>query len=216
MTTYDETFYETIRAGCQSSAAVVVPLVHKLLKPQTVVDVGCGEGWWAKRFAALGCEVHGVDGPWDGAGSVLGVERFTALDLGTQRCLLGQKYDLVVCLEVAEHLPPERAEEFISDLCRYATAGVLFSAAIPGQGGVGHVNCRWPSYWAELFERYGWRATGGLRRELWTDQRVEPWYRQNLLLAVPADTELKGALYNLFAKPWPLDLVHPEIWRWYR
>ncbi len=214
MTTYDQTFYNTIRAGCQSSAAVVAPLVHKLFKPVTVADVGCGEGWWAQAFAELGCDVRGFDGEYVQT-SPLG-DRFVPADLSTGFHFEQAKPDLVVCLEVAEHLPPDRAVSFVQDLCWSQPRALLFSAAIPGQGGVNHLNEQWQSYWAALIEAHGYKVSGGLRRELWHDERVEPWYRQNLLLAVPADLELKGALYNLFAKPWPLDLVHPEIWRWYR
>jgi len=216
-TTYTPSFYEQIRAGCVRSAEVIAPLVHKLLKPRTVVDVGCGEGWWAKHFAELGCEVRGFDGNWPGTGYALGAEQFIAVDLATDGIVqAGPAVDLVVSLEVAEHLPPTRAVWFIADLVSSKPRALLFSAAIPGQGGVGHVNEQWQSYWASLIEAHGYRVTGNLRRELWTDQRVEPWYRQNLLLAVREDVENKGALFNLFARPEPLDLVHPDIWRWYR
>jgi hypothetical protein len=65
-------------------------------------------------------------------------ERFLPHDIATPlpEHLVG-RFDLAVCLEVAEHLPPERAESFIRELCDLAPV-VLFSAAIPGQGGTGH------------------------------------------------------------------------------
>jgi hypothetical protein len=83
-----------------------------------------------------------------------------------------------VSLEVAEHLPPESAELFADNLSQSPPFAML-SAAIPGQGGLGRLNERWPSYWAALFEQYGSRVTGWLRWVVWDDERVEPWYRQN-------------------------------------
>jgi hypothetical protein len=61
-------------------------------------------------------------------------------------------FDLAICLEVAEHLPPEAAEGFIDSLTRLAPV-VLFSAAITFQVGNQHLNGQWPDYWATLFRR---------------------------------------------------------------
>lgn len=207
MTTYDTTFYDTIRAGCQSSAAVVAPLVYDLIHPETVIDVGCGEGHWAKAFEVLGCEAHGIDGPW--GGQMLAAGQFHPWDLNAP--LPGDGYaqrDLVISLEVAEHLPPERAVSFVADLCAFQPKAILFSAAIPGQTGTGHINCRWQSYWAGLFAERGYcNAVRSLRWQLWDDGRVEPWYRQNMVLYERTLTseEQSG----------PMDVVHPEIWGWF-
>ena len=59
---------------------------------------------------------------------------------------------------------------------------VLFSAAIPGQPGIRHVNEQWPSYWRRLFAEQGFEQLDPLRREIRHDRRVKWWYRQNLLL----------------------------------
>jgi len=89
--------------------------------------------------------------------------------------------------------------------------GVAFSAAIPGQGGVGHVNEQWPDYWEALFAAKGYVLVDWFRRQLWDDTAIEPWYRQNLFLYVErarlghlhmgADGEARL----------PLRLVHPEM-----
>ena len=107
--------------------------------------------------------------------------------------------------EAPRHLPAKRGGDTF--------AYFVFSAAIPGQGGTGHVNEQWPSYWRDLFEAEGFEVSGALRFEFWNDDRVENWYRQNLLIA--ARPELAGAeLVELFASPlapvWPL--VHPVLY----
>ena len=182
MAGYDKGFYDTIRDGTRRSAGILVPLLLKrlgLVAPD-VLDVGCGEGWWAQTFADYGCDVIGVDGAYVES-SPLG-DRFVAHDLRKPLPDLGRTFDLAISLEVAEHLPPSRAISFVDDLCKQAPV-VVFSAAIPGQGGTGHLNEQWPIYWADMFTERGYDVTGMLRLEIWQDDRIENWYRQNLLVA---------------------------------
>lgn len=204
---YDNNFYNIIRSGCQASAAVVAPLIYDTLKPRTVIDVGCGEGWWGKAFQDLGSDVLGIDGDYV-ADRVI---PFNPVDL-SQPFTVGGRFDLAVCLEVAEHLPAPRATSFVADLIGLSDA-VLFSAAIPGQGGVGHLNEQWPAYWVERFEAHGWLVTGAIRYDIWDDHRVENWYRQNLLLAVKDENNFISVSASV---RWPvgavLPLVHPVLW----
>ena len=212
MAGYDTAFYDTIRPGVISSADVVVPIVHELVMPATVVDVGCGEGWWAHTFATYGADVLGVDGDYVPDGPI--ADRFLAHDLTTPLpAHLHGRFDLAVCLEVAEHLPPQRADSLVAELCGLAPV-VLFSAAIPGQGGTGHVNEQWPSYWAEKFRSEGFLVSGALRWRIWEDDRIENWYRQNLLLAIGDQRLLGTRLWDLFRyePDTPLPVVHPVLY----
>jgi hypothetical protein len=90
-----------------------------------------------------------------------------------------------VCVEVAEHLPASGAPSFVADLARLAPV-VAFSAAIPGQGGEGHVNEQWPEYWERLFAASGYRVVDALRRPFWRHPDGPAYVAQNLLLAVDA------------------------------
>lgn len=198
--TYSADFYEIIRAGCRRSAAAVVPTVYELVKPRRVVDVGCGEGLWGREFVERGCEVLGVDGDYVQDPLI----PFRAVDLEQPFYSSDYVADLAVCLEVAEHLSPERAESFVTDLCRLAPV-VLFSAAIPCQGGNDHRNERWASYWVRLFECNDFHVSGDLRWRFWNDDQIEPWYRQNLLVA--SHNPLPGLHYG----PVP-DVIHPTYW----
>ncbi len=200
-TDYTPRFYDTIANGSEMSAAVIVPMVMAEYQPATVLDVGCGRGWWGREFAIQGARVAGIDGSY----VTDPVINLTRHDLTDPLPDLGQA-DLVVCLEVAEHLPAERAESFVADLCRLGKR-VLFSAAIPHQTGAGHINLQWPTYWAALFAQHGYGCTDTLRWQIWDDQTIEPWYRQNIMV-YDADMPTDSAP--------PLDVVHPVIHEWGR
>src|SRR5919108_2535643 len=164
---YTEAFYECHRGGARSSAGVVVPMLIDLFGPRSVVDVGCGIGTWLAAFREHGvADVCGVDGDWvERAALEIPVERFVAADL-TRPLRLDRTFDLVLSLEVAEHLPPASADTFIDSLTRLGAA-IVFSAAIPLQGGVDHVNEQWPEYWVERFAARGYEAIDGLRPRIW-------------------------------------------------
>lgn len=203
---YNQAFFDLIRSGCQASAAAVVPLVIKLVDPETVIDVGCGEGWWGQAFEDNGCTVIGIDGPE--TKSIL--DRFVPADLNRSlRSVDLGRYDLAVSLEVAEHLTEARAAGFVKDLCSLAPT-VLFSAAVPGQGGVGHRNEQWPAYWAAMFEQHGYTVSGALRWLIWGNDQVENWYRQNLLVATLHPNMHPELFDTPMAEPFPV--IHPVLW----
>lgn len=213
MSAFDAALYDPIRAGAQDSAKVVVPLIMDmadLTANASVVDVGCGEGWWGVEFATQGCKVIGVDGSeWPGGHQLDEIgERYVQTDL-TQPLPVEQlgRFGLVICLEVAEHLPESRADSFVHELCALADV-VVFSAAIPHQSGAGHINCQWQSWWARLFGARGFHPNVALRSSIWNDDRIEPWYRQNIVAYAP---------YGTFDdNDGPLDVVHPIIHEWGR
>lgn len=171
---------------------------------RSVVDVGCSIGTFLKSFADLGASViRGVDAGWvDASRLVIPAEAFTVADLTQPLALPGVRADLAVCLEVAEHLPARRGLGLVAELCALSDM-VLFSAAIPGQGGVGHVNEQWQSHWLALFAEQGFRAYDFVRNSLWNNAEVPVWYRQNIMLysAVPLAEDEAGAC---------VDVVHPE------
>lgn len=214
---YNTWFYDTIRPGVQESARVIVPMVMDVMRPGSagdyaapmrVVDVGCGEGWWAEAFTQQGCCALGVDGAYVPFLPESETLRFRSHDLNAPVPDVGV-FDLAVSLEVAEHLHPLRADGFVQDLCRLADA-VLFSAAIPGQGGAGHVNEQWPAYWVERFERQGYRVSGALRWKIWDNPLVENWYRQNLLFATKHPDDYPELFNTPLSEPWAV--IHPVLY----
>lgn len=170
---YTEGWRAKIRSGVQSSAAVLVPVLVDRYRPAAVVDVGCGEGWFCREFEAAGVTAVGIDGPW--------VDDCVQVDFDRPPAESPIVFDVAVCLEVAEHVAPAAADRFVAWLVSLAPV-VVFSAAVPGQGGEGHVNEQPPGYWADRFAAYGYRASGALRWAIWDDDRIGWWYRQNLLV----------------------------------
>jgi SAM-dependent methyltransferase len=206
---YDAAFYTDLENDVRASAEVIVPLVVDRLHPQSVLDVGCGRGTWLHVFEGAGVpDIFGVDGPHISPSDLeIPADRFVAHDLDA-RLDLGRRFDLAICLEVGEHLDEPVAPTLVASLVAHAPV-VLFSAAIPAQGGAGHVNERWPSYWGGLFGSHGYRAIDFVRPLVWSDERVAFWYAQNTVLYVdgaranPLDVEPVAS---------PMDLVHPRLY----
>ena len=187
MKKYDRRYHADHRAGSLASAQAMVPHIVRLLRPQSVVDVGCGVGAWLSVFSEHGVsDFLGVDSddvPHEQL--MIPPSRFLASDLSAP-LQLDRTFDLALSLEVAEHVPPGAAETFVDTLVRLAPV-VVFSAAIPLQGGTGHVNERWQTYWARLFSARGLLAVDALRAGVWDDQRIDWWYRQNTIVYVRQD-----------------------------
>jgi|GEM_PF-1604755 len=180
---YDHAYFQNIRHASESSAQVIVPLVTGLMAPRSVLDVGCGDGTWLNVYQENGVTAcFGVDGNHVRDLLKISPDRFIARDL-VNPFDLDRRFDLVQALAVAEHLPLASAEGFVDSLVRHGDV-VLFSAAIPHQGGTGHVNEQWPDYWAELFQRADFAVYDWVRPRIWGEERVAWWYTQNALLFV--------------------------------
>jgi SAM-dependent methyltransferase len=215
VSTYSREFYADRYEKTIYSANTILAILLKRIPPvHSAIDIGCGVGTWLAVLRETGVEhIQGLDGSWvDQDLLVIPRTCFRHADLSRSASELPQRYDLAICLEVAEHLPPERAEELVSFLTRLSDY-VLFSAAIPFQGGVGHINEQWPHYWAELFAARSFVVGDFSRRTIWNDDRIPFWYRQNILLfsrqkADDVRLDSSGIDYSSM----PLDLVHPDLY----
>jgi SAM-dependent methyltransferase len=205
-TSYDKAFYQSQSAGSRQSARVVIPIVSGLVKPASVLDVGCGVGTWLAEWISQGVsDVIGLDGDYVKRASLqIPADRFISTDL-QQGFSLDRKFDLVSTVEVAEHLDAVNADRLVESLTSHGDV-ILFSAAIPGQGGEHHVNEQWPPYWIEKFNRAGFQVFDAIRPLIWDNPHVEPWYRQNIFLF---------AKERSFDTPqWGLvNVVHPDMWK---
>lgn len=203
---YSPEFYQRL-AGTRQSAEEILPVVFEFVQPGSIVDIGCGTGEWLAAAAQLGMnETLGVDGAWV-LDSKLAIPRDKFLPHDIRSPLsLGRKFDLVISLEVAEHLPESNGRRFVQTLCDAGDV-ILFSAAIPGQGGRHHVNEQWPAYWAEIFNAFGFSCYDVVRPRIWENPKVVWYYAQNVLLLARHGTLKAGTRPSA-----PLPLVHPAAW----
>jgi hypothetical protein len=209
MKQYEPYFYSTRDRDTHHAASAILDVVLPMLpRAASAADVGCGVGAWLAVLREKGLEtLQGFDGFWVEDGQLeIPVEMLKRVDL-EQPLDWPVRYDLAISLEVAEHLPPERAPGFVEDLTRLSDY-VLFSAAIPRQGGYHHVNERWQGFWANLFATHGYSPADCVRPRFWNDDSIPCWYSQNMLLYVKDSAPLRGERGLVL----PLDIVHPVAW----
>jgi SAM-dependent methyltransferase len=209
---YGRTFFEELEASSFSSAQVAIPLLTALMDVQSAVDVGCGVGTWLRALMAHGVsDVTGIDGDYvDRQWLQVPHDRFLPMDL-RRPFALDRRFDVALSLEVAEHLPAECAEGFVDSLVRLAPV-ILFSAAIPFQRGICHLNEQWPEYWASIFKRHGYIPIDCMRSHLWNDPRVAWCYAQNILVYANEEGLSKNpqlARFQVASSQLPLSVVHP-------
>jgi hypothetical protein len=121
---------------------------------------------------------------------------------------------MVLSLEVAEHLPKESAENFVLSLTNLGDI-VVFSAAIPFQGGTNHLNERYQSYWKELFQKRGYVPFNLIREEFWDNNKVLSHYLQNTLIYVKKSKIKKYSILHSAKNSFQLDIVHPREYERY-
>jgi len=207
---YDERFYAELDDDVRTSAEVVVPILLRLLGPASVLDVGCGRGTWLAACIERGVDdVVGVDGPHLARAELeIPAARFVAHDL-REPLELGRRFDLALSLEVAEHLDDASGDALVDALVAHAPV-VLFSAAVPFQGGAGHVNERWQSDWARRFAARGYAAVDAIRPRVWIDDRVAFYYAQNAVLYMEPALTVARDLEPVDDVA-QLDVVHPAL-----
>jgi len=192
----------------------ITPLIMEVLNPKSVLDVGCGLGTWLKSFEQLGVhEILGVDSNWvDRKMLKILPNQFYVHDL-TEPLNLQRKFDLVISLEVAEHVDESLSKQFVQSLVNHGDL-ILFSAAIPGQGGQHHVNEKWLSAWVEIFKLFNYKVFDFIRPAIWNDPAIELWYKQNIVLFCKEGHPLELPLRKY--EPAFIDMVHPELFTFYR
>lgn len=211
-TNYNKQFYDSQKSESYDAARIIVPLIIYQYKPQSVIDIGCGLGTWLKVWSENGTNDYlGIDGSYVNQKDLLiSKEHFRAEDLNSD-FIVDKRYDLAECLEVAEHLPIERSKIFVQKLVQLSDI-ILFSAALPFQGGTDHLNENWLEYWAILFNNQGYVPIDFIRKKTWNNSLVPFWYRQNIIIF--AKSEKKDIFKNDPILEGSLSIIHPEMLLW--
>ncbi|WP_457105991.1 methyltransferase domain-containing protein [Methylobacterium sp. P5_C11] len=212
---YDFSWHQRHSEKTRISAEVTLSILLDIFHPESMLDVGCGDGIWLQKAGDLGfAEFNGVDGPWTDMDKLLISEQnITILDL-EQSFNLDRRFDVAISLEVAEHISSESSEKMVENLVRHSDV-VLFGAAIPYQGGFRHINEMWQSWWASKFAERGYQCFDVIRPQIWNRNDVHYWYKQNALVYVNVERKDYSESFERYATDksligWPLDIVHPE------
>lgn len=142
----------------------------------TIMDVGCGEGKYVELFRSNGMICSGYDG---NPKTVLLNGKCKVLDFAVPVDV--EPADLVVSLEVGEHIPEEFEDVFISNLVSHANKMIILSWGIPGQGGFGHVNCRENKYIIKKITGFGWLYSGGCSEFLRMNCSIR-WFTNTMMV----------------------------------
>ncbi len=209
---YNDQFYNDQSNGSYESAKIITSLLLKFYKPKSVIDIGCGVGTWLKAFEENGLrKIKGIDGPWvDKSRLYIDKKNFIQADFTSSSIKINEEFDLCTSFEVAEHLPKEMATEFIRTLCNHSQV-ILFSAAIPNQGGTCHINEQWQSYWGEIFNKFNFKAYDIIRPYCTGNKKINWWYRQNIILYIHEDNNLGNKLKAFKKEPFELDYACREF-----
>lgn len=185
---YDEEFFKRyyVRDNYIQDHKILAKAIVKIFSPKSVIDIGCGSGqilWWLKTKYNI--SVLGYEGS-PAAAKLWKPEIRDHIRLADCAVAIQDdfKADVVVCLEVAEHLREHEAGPLVNNICRLSSKYVIFSAAPPGQGGKNksHFNEQPWEYWAKKFKTYSFKLDQHVNRKFhkFVDDRLRcSWYRTN-------------------------------------
>ncbi len=155
----------------------LIKSVLSFYKPIKSLDLGCGLGYFVAYLREQGVDAWGVEAEDLG-------EHFKSPGHQIRKDLsqlsdLQEKFDLVICLEVVEHIPRDFEEIIFDNIVRHMSKYLLFSGATVGQQGIGHINERSESHWFRHLIKRGLV----LRHQASLEARLSctlSWYTKNV------------------------------------
>jgi SAM-dependent methyltransferase len=182
---YDEKFYRSVSTRSRKTAEIVSPMLLQIFKnPKSVLDVGCGDGVWLDEIIKLNnfSRVEAVDSEASDFKFIKNKKRIIIhkQNLEINSRLPKFEFDIVLCLEVLEHLTEETALKIAGQITN--SGMILFSAATPGQGGTGHINERTHEYWDDFFAKKGFISADCIRPQIQAYSQIPSFYKNNLMV----------------------------------
>lgn len=129
------------------------------IRPRRVLDVGHAQSLLVDALRDRGVVAFGIDVPAYAAGEVRPNPQ-PDCHAGVATGSLDHRYDLIICLDIPEHISEEEGRQVIANICR-STEDVLFSAAPNGLAPLTHLTAQPPAYWIEQFAVHGFEPDGG-------------------------------------------------------
>lgn len=174
-----EGFAQTIK-----TAELITNYLINTYHLKSVLDIGCGPCAYVNAFSNKNVFAVGCDG------SPYGVKRATSPSLAFVHdakipLIFNRKFDLVMSVEVAEHIPTSSSETLVTSLCQNSDGLVVFTAAPPGTPGDDHINCKPREFWEKLFNSHGYilseLETTNLRAWAKENNVAEWWYKWSFI-----------------------------------
>ena len=120
--------------------------------PRSVIDAGCALGMLVEQLRTRGVEAEGIDiSGYAIAQTHESVRPYVRVASVTEP--FGRRYDLIVCIEVLEHMPRHEAEAAIANMCMWSD-DILFSSSPYDHKEATHLNVNPPEYWARAFQGF--------------------------------------------------------------
>ena len=183
---YNASYYEHVEDAAVASAPGIATTIVETFDPADLLDVGCGTGAMMEAIRDLGPSVKGLE--YSSAALELCKKRgldVTRFDIeNDSHPFPDRRFDVVISMEVAEHLPASVADRYVNVLCQ-SSDHVVFTAATPGQGGQDHINEQPREYWLEKFDAREFTVQDDLTetwRQKWRAGNVTHWYWKNLMV----------------------------------
>jgi hypothetical protein len=165
-------------------------IITVMFEPKSVIDWGCGTGFLLERLTEQGIQrLRGIEGSEDASKFWNDTVKDIIKVQNVLRYRAKEKYDMAVCMEVAEHIPANNSSRLVQNITDSSNNFVWWTAAPPGQGGTGHINCRDVCYWIREFESCGfipkWEMTYEVKAQLLKISDIVQfysWFRDNLTI----------------------------------
>lgn len=182
---YDKYFFDRASEMEAPSAIAVVEILIRHFSPESVIDIGCGQGMYLKEFQKKGVKILGYNNSGVALTESMVGDKIKLHDLRLSLAL-ERKFSLCLCFEVAEHLPLESSESLVETLIGLSDI-IIFTAATPGQGSleIGHINEQPHEFWIEKFQKKGFKLDKKLTEEIREEMQKKEviwWISKNLMI----------------------------------